>query len=226
MPLSRRVRGDMGGKSPQRLDDAIGLDGFRPGSDGCIQLFAFASARFARQIPHGGRVLEIGCAEADWLTPMKAARPDLHLTGIDVRKAKRAGADEIVLGDALTHEFPEASFDAIVFVSALEHVGLGHYGDPVSPDGDTEVMRRCRRWIKPTGWVYADVPYLPDEYTVCGTSHRIYDDAAIAERLTGTAFRLVWETWWSNVAEEVRPTPDMTRPYPGFYYAMLLWEPI
>lgn len=35
----------------------------------------------------------------------------------------------------------EASFDAIVSFSGLEHDGLGRYGDPLNPYGDLSAMR-------------------------------------------------------------------------------------
>ena len=133
-------------------------------------------------LPHGAHVLEVGCAEDDWMTPMLAARPDLQLTGIDWRGCDRPGT--LIRGDVLVHDFPEASFDAVVGISSIEHIGLGHYNqDPLDDDGDRHCMERIVRWLKPGGWVYADVPYDPDRYEVHGTAYRTYDDRALADRL-------------------------------------------
>lgn len=133
------------------------------------------------EFPQGAHVLEVGCAEADWSAPMKALRPDLHITSLDVRKCKRDAADVLVVGDVMTPErFPSASFDAIVSVSTIEHIGLGGYGDPRHPDGDTIAMGRLRSYLKPDGWMYFDVPY--GAYEVHG-SWRRYDEATLQQRL-------------------------------------------
>jgi len=134
--------------------------------------------------PQGAHVFELGCAEADWLTPMKEARPDLHLTGLDQRSVSRKGADVVILGDVMTAEIPPYSFDCIVSVSTVEHIGLGGYGDPLHEDGDAIAMERMASWIKPTGWIYFDVPYRPDgPYEVMKGKWRTYDEAQLQARL-------------------------------------------
>lgn len=138
----------------------------------------------AMVFPQHGRVLEIGCAEADWIAPLKADRPDLAVIGIDWRNEDRPSATARVIGDVLTFPFAPAAFDAIVGISSIEHIGLGHYNaDPIDVDGDRRCMVRAMKWLKPGGWIYADVPYDPTGYRVDGTSHRCYDDAAVSARL-------------------------------------------
>lgn len=151
--------------------------------DLCLSFFGRCYAEGMFQFPDGARVLEVGCAEADWSTPMKALRPDLHITSVDVRPCKRPGSDVMIQGDARdeTH-FPPGIFDAIVSVSTIEHVGLGFYGDPLDPDGDTRAMANLLRWVRPDGWLYCDVPYRPT-YSVRGTKFRMYNDAALQTRL-------------------------------------------
>lgn len=150
--------------------------------DCCLSMFAAVWATGQLPFPLGARVLEIGCAEADWMTPMLAERPDLQITGVDVRRCDRPGT--VIVGDVLTQAFPEAAFDAVVGVSSLEHIGLGHYGDPLDRIGDAKAVALAARWLKPGGWLYADVPYGAD-YRVVGTSHRQYDDRHLAERIVG-----------------------------------------
>lgn len=151
-------------------------------SDLCIGFWALHWNRGDLHFPFGARVLEIGCAEGNWLGPMHTARPDLDLVGLDVRQVDRPGA---IVGDILTYDFPPASFDAIVAVSSIEHVGLGHYGDPKDVDGDTHAMQRATRWLKPGGWVYLDVPYREQDgaYQVHGSSFRAYDPPTVISRL-------------------------------------------
>lgn len=133
---------------------------FKSGGDLCLGFFqTFWDAGLLPELPTGAKVLEIGCSEADWLGAMRLARPDLHLTGIDWRDHPRPAADVQIQGDVLVHDFEPASFDAIIAVSMLEWAGVSHYGDPVDEQGDRKTAARARRWLKPGGWFYFDVPY-------------------------------------------------------------------
>lgn len=164
---------------------------FKHGDDLCLGFWAQAWEAGAVVFPPGATVLEIGCAEADWQTPMLAERPDLQITGVDWRACTRPG--HLVRADVLTVDFVPESFDAIVSVSATEHIGLGSYEqDPLDPDGDTHSMQRARQWLKPGGWLYLDVPYRPDGPYSVNSNFRAYDEAAIQARLVVPGFREVW----------------------------------
>ena len=151
--------------------------------DSCGHLWELAYQTGRLVFPQQAAVLEIGCAEFDWITPLLAVRPDLHVTGIDWRAMDRSSGAVYIQGDVLSQEFPAESFDVIVGISSIEHIGLGHYEhDPSDEDGDRHCMERVVQWLKHGGWCYADMPYGP-QYGVDGTSHRIYDDAAVTSRL-------------------------------------------
>lgn len=159
------------------------------GSDPGLALFT-ACYKAGAPMPLSGnaKVLEVGCCEANWLTPAAAAWPDASFTGIDIRKSKDANSADgrvsrlraSVLNPDL---FPADHFDAVVSLSAIEHIGLGHYGDPLDPDGDSKAVANIWRWLKPGGWFYFDVPYDPTGYRVQGTKCRVYDDAEAMHRL-------------------------------------------
>lgn len=139
------------------------------------------------------------------MTPMLAERPDLAITGIDWRAAERPGT--VVQGDVLVHDWPDASFDAAVGISSIEHIGLGHYDhDPIDVDGDRHCMERVVRWLKSGGWVYADVPYGP-AYHVHGASHRVYDDAALRDRLIVPGLTFVRRWFFDEHDLTPRDTP-------------------
>ena len=164
-------------------------------------MFADVYATGALVFPPGVHVLEVGCSEADWMTPMLAERPDLQLTGIDWRRCPRPGT--VIHGDVLSHDFPLASFDAVVGISSFEHIGLGHYsGDPLNEDGDVQCLRRVAAWLKPGGWVYGDVPYGP-AYHVHGTEYRAYDEAALQARLVGD-LTVVGRWYWDQSRPSLR----------------------
>jgi SAM-dependent methyltransferase len=186
----------------------LGELAFQHENDLCLSFWAMAVAKEWIDFPQRASVLEIGCAEADWQTPMLAIRPDLQITGLDWRACRRPG--RFVRGNVLNPElFEPASFDCIVAVSSIEHVGLGAYeGDPKNRYGDREAMQNAFAWLKPGGWMYLDVPYRPDGYTVT-ENYRGYDDQALTQRLVG---QFTVSKWAKCVVEH----PD------GPYMALLL----
>ena len=133
----------------------------------------------------GAAVLEIGCAEADWLGYFAQLRPDVRLTGIDWRPTTLG-----IRGDVLSYDFPAESFDAVVSISAIEHIGLGAYDhDPVDPDGDTHAVERAWGWLKPGARLYFDVPYRPVGPYSVNTNFRAYDPEAFRHRLVDPIVR-------------------------------------
>lgn len=192
---------------------------FNHHGDLCLNIWADAYASGGFDFPPNARVLEIGCAEADWMTPMLALRPDLKTTGIDWRGCKRPGT--LIRGDVLAVDFAPASFDCVVGISSIEHVGLGHYeNDPTYVDGDVSCMARVASWLAPGGWAYLDVPYNAAGYQALGTKCRIYDDAALASRLVPSGLHEV-RRWYANRGGQVIPRAH-PRPLPDFDYVALL----
>jgi SAM-dependent methyltransferase len=177
---------------------------FQAGGDLCLGFFqACGELGLLPPIPHGGKVLEIGCAEADWLTPMKAARPDLHLTGLDQRDCgKRPGADALIRADVLTYDFPPASFDVIIAVSMIEWAGIDKYGAPVDPVGDLHTLQRARTWIKPDGWLYFDVPYSPDgSGRERNAPMRVYTDADFTRLLAASGWAVEARQFFEGILD-------------------------
>lgn len=182
--------------------------------DHCVGFFAGLYETGRLVIPRGVKVLEIGCAEADWLTPMKADRPDLHLTGLDQRDpGERPGADVVVRADVRDPQvFAPASFDVIVAISVLEHVGIGRYGDPIDPDGDMQTMRNLEAWLRPHGLLYLDVPYRGDGPS---TPFRAYSERDVQRRIIGS-WTVVDRQEFAGLRPNGTPHPD------GPYLALVL----
>jgi SAM-dependent methyltransferase len=195
--------------------------------DSCGQFFGTALRACDPPLRPDARVLEIGCCEYDWLRTATDLWPEMTFTGIDWRRYKRAIRGTVIQGDVMVHPFEPASCDWIVSISALEHVGLGHYQqDPKATDGDMVALRNCYDWLAPGGWLYFDVPYNPARYEVVGTSHRIYDDAAIVDRLVQGR---PWRQAWSGVVAKDATSRLIRTPPPlaggeSFYYIGFWWQ--
>jgi len=152
--------------------------------DPAIALFTKAYERWPMPFLPGQRIIELGCAETDWLERMHALDPTLDLHGVDARRDRDPHGWSQYHASAIDAQlFREGTFDWVVMLGALEHFGLGYYGDPVDDAGDVKTMQNVVRWLKPGGHVYFDVPFNPT-YRVTENRHfRIYNTDALALRL-------------------------------------------
>ena len=80
-------------------------------------------------------------------------------------------------------------------------------------------MERVATWLKPGGWVYADVPYGP-AYQVHGTEYRVYDESALRARLVpaGLTLARTWYAAWRDYTLRDTPPTD----HRGMAYVALL----
>jgi SAM-dependent methyltransferase len=205
-----------------------------PGGDSCADFFTGYLKATDPDVPANANVLEIGCEEFDWLDHAKACWPKLFFTGIDWSLGERTLTKDIVRmgGDVRWLAlFPDNSFDLIVSISAIEHVGLGHYAsDPLDPDGDTLAITNAFRWLKPGGWLLFDVPYDPTGYRVQGTECRVYDDDALVSRLWVDPLVRAKATarWHTRVYCEANNTPVLIekpeKACEPFHYVGVGWQ--
>ncbi len=109
-----------------------------------------------------GRVLEIGYAFAEpaYIAALVEAAPG-ELVGADLAQAEAPGFDTVV-ADARKLPFPDASFDQVLLVSTLEHIGADNelYGVERESDvsGRAAALRELRRVLKPAGSLLVTVP--------------------------------------------------------------------
>jgi len=193
--------------------------------DTCGHVFGQALRAAAPALKADARVLEIGCAEFDWLSRAAEAWPAMTFTGIDWRQPKGPVLPNVtrIKGDVMAQEFAPESFDWIVGVSSIEHIGLGHYQqDPKNEDGDSITMENAAHWLAPGGWLYLDVPWVPgkQKYHVHGTSHRVYDDEAIDNRLVVGGLTIRWLSLYGKNGHVVTEIHNL-KGGESFYYRAL-----
>ena len=109
-----------------------------------------------------GRVLEIGYAFAEPAYVAALVDADVgELVGADLAAADVPGMDTVV-ADARALPFPDGSFDQVLLVSTLEHIGADNtvYGGDgnVDASGRVAALGEVRRVLKASGSLLVTVP--------------------------------------------------------------------
>lgn len=108
-------------------------------------------SELARGLPEDARVLDLGCGAGIpatlWLSERYA------VTGVDVSEGQIVRASlsvpeaRFLHGDMLEIAFDPASFDAVVSLYALPHLGRG---------AQLPMLRKIARWLRPDGLLLAN----------------------------------------------------------------------
>ena len=129
----------------------------------------FAAEQIVRLRPES--ILDIG-SYRQFVLGLLGTRP---VTTIDVRDRKANLDNEtVIVCDAKDLDLPDDSFDVVTSLCALEHFGLGRYGDPFDPDGDTKALSEMIRVIKPGGHLVLTTSVARAQPTIAFNAHRIY----------------------------------------------------
>lgn len=181
----------------------------------------------AAKLPKGpGRLMDFGCGTS-WLG-LLAARMGYETVAIDLTDVHWAYAHEglrFSRTDLFGLPDADASYDVIVNVSAIEHVGLGgRYGVTTdSPDGDLEAMQRFSRLLRPGGCMLLTLPAGRDE--VVGSRHRVYGAERLPRLLEG--WTVSEEEFWGKDADNRWRREDrqavLAMPASDHYYGLGLF---
>lgn len=153
-------------------------------------------------LPPGGmgkRVLDFGPMDGFYLS-VDASNKGYSVTAVGVEAIQPPNPGiRYIRQDIMTVEIV-GLFDYILNVSTTEHVGLGRFGDPLSPDGDLEAMSRLRTWMEPDGRQILTVPIGQD--AVVGEYHRVYGHERLPRLLEG--YRILEEAYWVKADDDSR----------------------
>jgi hypothetical protein len=98
-------------------------------------------------------------------------------------------------------------FDFVVSVSALEHSGLGRYGDSLNPRGDIDASEEVYCMLKPGGFFFIGLPYARRSEIVWN-AHRIYGPERMAFFAAGYKQLDYFGKLWQGQGVFVLQKPD------------------
>jgi SAM-dependent methyltransferase len=109
-------------------------------------------------LPQVGLVLDVGSCEATYLAAIQNRGRVLHC--IDARECAEAMPEGAVFHqqNILENTLEAGAYDAVLFLSTLEHIGLPTYGQPLFGDGDRRALDAAARLLAPSGRLVVTVP--------------------------------------------------------------------
>jgi SAM-dependent methyltransferase len=117
------------------------------------------------------RLLDVGSYREFILGTLAAGT---SITTVDIRAFRPQGEGEVHLrADAAHLPLRDASFDGVTSMSALEHFGLGRYGDPFALGADVEAAREMARVLRPGGRLLLTA-VVAARGAIVFNAHRVY----------------------------------------------------
>jgi 2-polyprenyl-3-methyl-5-hydroxy-6-metoxy-1,4-benzoquinol methylase len=148
-------------------------------------------------VPTGARVLDVGGAEST--VCVSAASLGYQVTMIDPRPYPLSHPNLTVEQGFIEEWETDARFDAVLCISTIEHLGLGAYGLPKSPDADLHAMKRLWELSEPNALLVLTTPYGEPRVD---DLERTYDKAGVERLVEGWSvedmrfgFRTAEDTW-------------------------------
>ncbi len=146
----------------------------------------------------GGSALDFGSGPG-WMA-LAAARRGFKVTALDMMPVRwpyiHPGLT-FIQGDILKDFFPEDSFDLVINVSSIEHVGMSGRYEVIEadPDGDLKAMAVLKRVLRPRKPMLLTIPIGQDR--VFAPLHRVYGPERLPRLLEGWEI-LESENWIKN----------------------------
>lgn len=107
----------------------------------------------------------------------------MPLTIVDIRPLESTiDGLTFVQGDATDlSSIPDGSVESLSSLHAVEHIGLGRYGDRIDADGWLKALREMRRILAPGGRFYLSVPIGRERVEF--NSHRVFSPRTIVDAM-------------------------------------------
>lgn len=133
------------------------------------------------------RVLDVGCAGSFF--PLLLAAFGYETYGIDIRNYAITNKISIpdfkfVRENIISTGFPDSYFDAIIVISAIEHMGLGgRYGIKEDLSADRKAVQEMHRILRPGGSLILTFPF--GKAKILRPYCRIYDSKTVDNLIQG-----------------------------------------
>jgi SAM-dependent methyltransferase len=151
------------------------------------------------------------------------------ITTIDVRNRKPISPNEAVItDDAKKLNLAEHSFDLVLSLCALEHFGLGRYGDEFDLSADQKAFAEMVRVLKPGGCLIFTTTITRAQPSIAFNAHRVYSHEML--QLFCSGLIRVEEKFYSHKLkgfcspEEVTTDPKLWDVYLGCWEKRKRWK--
>jgi len=178
---------------------------------------AFAAFHIRQANPQ--KILDVG-SYRHFLLGLLAHFP---ITTIDVRSRKPLPEGEIVItGDAKELDLPDHSFDLVLSLCALEHFGLGRYGDEFDFYADKRAFAEMLRVLKPGGRLIFTTTITRAKPAIAFNAHRIYNHEMIRAFCEGMV--CLEEKFYSHRMKDLCSLEEITADPKGWDVYLGCWK--
>jgi SAM-dependent methyltransferase len=112
------------------------------------------------------KILDVGCSSSAFSSKIRFSRNRCEIIGIDLINKVDSPGFPLAIMDAMNIGFKDRSFDQVICLSAMEHIGLDNDGVDANYknlnhriNGDALAMKEIWRVLKEKGTLILSVPY-------------------------------------------------------------------
>jgi SAM-dependent methyltransferase len=138
-----------------------------------------------------GPVMDLGSCSSR--VPVALAARGFRTIALDVNPYPHRHPNLLPMrGDAMRLPFADGTVATVLAVSVIEHIGIGHYGDPKMETGDQQVVREIGRVLRAGGKALITVPFGQQ---MIGDFQRVYSPAWLKKLLAPLSVIRVEYAW-------------------------------
>ena len=146
-----------------------------------------------------------------------------NVTTVDIRNIQPSLPNQtIVTCDAKTLPFDDDSFDTVITLGTLPHIGMGRYRDEVDLDADLKAFNEMRRVLKPGGIILFTVAMVAGRPSLAWNARRNYSYEMMADFCEG--LELVEEKFFDRRALRHCTREELTTDPEFFDYYFGCWR--
>ena len=161
----------------------------------CLLPFIYEKSEEAGAIPHHYFIQDLWAAQKVYASKVSqhydfGSRLDgfishclifCNVTMIDIRPLHRQIEGLSFMEGDITclSAIPDNSIGSLSSLHAVEHIGLGRYGDTIDPEGYRKAIHEIKRVLQPGGNLYFSVPV--GRQKLYFNAHRVFDPTKIRE---------------------------------------------